>query len=213
MSDPAAPRDDDLIQAVVDEHGAALWSFALRCSNGDRHGAEDLVQETLVRAWQHPEALDGSHGVPRTWLFSVVRNLAIDRYRRERRRPALVGAETTSRDLAGMHGSASMGPSTAVADRDRTDLDGAPPWTVHGSDLESVGGDQIDKMVDIWMVRAALDQLTPVHREVLQLIVGGDASVAQAAHALGIPPGTVKSRVFYALRALRLMLEEMGYCS
>jgi RNA polymerase sigma-70 factor, ECF subfamily len=56
---------------------------------------------------------------------------------------------------------------------------------------------------------AALDRLTPEHRDVLgELYLRGN-SVPQAAHALGIAPGTVKSRIYYALHALRLAIEEL----
>ena len=55
--------DDELIRALSAEHGDALFAHALRLCDGDRQRAEDLVQETLVRAWRHPEALD-----PRTRL-------------------------------------------------------------------------------------------------------------------------------------------------
>jgi len=52
--------------------------------------------------------------------------------------------------------------------------------------------------------------LTPAHRQVLVECFYRGRSVADAAARLGIPPGTVKSRTYYALRALRLVLAEMG---
>ena len=52
------------------------------------HDAEDLVQETLLRAWRHPEALDPDRGSVRAWLFTTARNLAIDSWRRRSVRPA-----------------------------------------------------------------------------------------------------------------------------
>jgi RNA polymerase sigma-70 factor (ECF subfamily) len=58
-------------------------------------------------------------------------------------------------------------------------------------------------------VAAALVRLTPEHRDVLRECYFLGSSVAQAAHALGIEPGTVKSRTYYALRALRLAIEEL----
>jgi RNA polymerase sigma-70 factor, ECF subfamily len=59
------------------------------------------------------------------------------------------------------------------------------------------------------VVAAALGQLRQDHRDVLgELYLRGN-SVGQAAHALGIAPGTVKSRTYYALRALRLAIEEL----
>ncbi|MEV6931849.1 sigma-70 family RNA polymerase sigma factor [Dactylosporangium sp. NPDC051485] len=82
-------RDDaDLLKALHAEHGDALFSHALRLAGGDRQRAEDLVQETLLRAWQHPEALDPARGSVRAWLFTTARNLAIDAWRR---RAARVG--------------------------------------------------------------------------------------------------------------------------
>jgi len=49
---------------------------------GDRVRAEDLVQETLLRAWQHPEVTDDGERSARAWLFTVVRNMIIDHSRR-----------------------------------------------------------------------------------------------------------------------------------
>src|SRR5438034_7821678 len=74
--------DEDLVRTLYAEHGDALFAHALRLTSGDRQRAEDLVQETLLRAWQHPEALDPSRGSVRAWLFTTARNLAIDAWRR-----------------------------------------------------------------------------------------------------------------------------------
>ena len=59
------------------------------------------------------------------------------------------------------------------------------------------------------LVAAAVGRLTQEHRDVLLECYFRGSSVAQAAHALGIAPGTVKSRTYYALRALRLAIEEL----
>jgi RNA polymerase sigma-70 factor (ECF subfamily) len=85
-------RDAQLLRALHDEHADALFSHALRLVNGDRQRAEDLVQETLLRAWRHPEALDPARGSVRAWLFTTARNLAIDAWRR---RSARVGEVIT----------------------------------------------------------------------------------------------------------------------
>jgi RNA polymerase sigma-70 factor (ECF subfamily) len=70
--------------------------------------------------------------------------------------------------------------------------------------------DGTDRLLQSWVVAEALDRLSPDHREVLVECYYRGRSVAQAAQNLGIPPGTVKSRTHYALRALRLALQEMG---
>jgi RNA polymerase sigma-70 factor (ECF subfamily) len=70
-------------------------------------------------------------------------------------------------------------------------------------------GDASEQVVNRQLAAAALGRLTPEHRDVLRECHFLGSSVAQAAHALGIAPGTVKSRAYYALRALRLAIEEL----
>ena len=71
-------------------------------------------------------------------------------------------------------------------------------------------GDASEPAVDRHLVVAALGRLTQEHRHVLRECYFRGSSVPEAAHALGIAPGTVKSRTYYALRALRLAIEELG---
>ena len=85
-------QDAQLLRAMHDEHADALLAHALRLVSGDRQRAEDLVQETLLRAWRHPEALDPNRGSVRAWLFTIARNLAIDAWRR---RSARIGEVIT----------------------------------------------------------------------------------------------------------------------
>jgi RNA polymerase sigma-70 factor (ECF subfamily) len=160
-----------LMQQLHDEHAAALWGYSLRLTGQDRARAEDVVQETLLRAWRNHDRLDESRGSVRSWLFTVARNIVIDEWR-------------TSRS---QH-------EVAVADvpEGRDDLD------------------HTDQLLTSWLVAEAVTSLSADHRAVLLECYYRGASVAQAAHRLGIPEGTVKSRTHYALRALRLALQEMG---
>jgi len=164
-------EDAELLRVMFAEHGDALYAHALRLVSGDRQRAEDLVQETLLRAWRHPEALDPDRGSVRAWLFTTARNLAIDSWRR---RSVRVGEVITD----------------------------SPP--------EPVSDDETDRTVEAWLIADALDRLSAVHREVLVECFYQGRSVAEAATRLGVPAGTVKSRTHYALRSLRLVLEEMG---
>ncbi|WP_020525405.1 sigma-70 family RNA polymerase sigma factor [Catelliglobosispora koreensis] len=84
----------ELLRALHAEHGDALYAHALRLTSGDRQRAEDLVQETLMRAWQHPEHLDPRRGPVRPWLFTISRNLAIDAWRRRNARVGEVVTDT-----------------------------------------------------------------------------------------------------------------------
>ncbi|MFF3260330.1 sigma-70 family RNA polymerase sigma factor [Streptomyces sp. NPDC002932] len=83
--------DERALADLQREHGPALFHFLLGLTFGDRQRAEDLLQETLVRAWQHPEAFDGPYESMRPWLFTVGRRLAIDARRSRLARPAEVG--------------------------------------------------------------------------------------------------------------------------
>ena len=74
---------------------------------------------------------------------------------------------------------------------------------------EQPTGDVGKHVVNRQLVAAALGRLTQEHRDVLRECYFRGNSVAQAAQALGIAPGTVKSRTYYALRALRLVIEEL----
>jgi RNA polymerase sigma-70 factor (ECF subfamily) len=68
----------------------------------------------------------------------------------------------------------------------------------------------IDAALTAWTVQQALASLTPEHRAVLGEVYLRGRSVRDAAVALGVTEALVKSRTYYALRALRLALEELG---
>ncbi|MBA2775013.1 MAG: helix-turn-helix domain-containing protein, partial [Nocardioidaceae bacterium] len=70
--------------------------------------------------------------------------------------------------------------------------------------------DRTDELLLSWIVAEAVTKLSAEHRAVLLECYHRGASVAEAARRLGVPEGTVKSRTHYALRALRLALEEIG---
>jgi RNA polymerase sigma-70 factor, ECF subfamily len=90
---PEAVRDDAFSRTLYERHGTVLLSFAVRLCDGDRHRAEDVVQETAVRAWQHQGILDPTTDGVRTWLFTVAHRIAIDHHRARQARPKEVGEE------------------------------------------------------------------------------------------------------------------------
>jgi RNA polymerase sigma-70 factor (ECF subfamily) len=163
----AATVDEAAIRELWQAHGPSLLRFALKLTLGDRQRAEDIVQETLLRAWRHPEVVGSGRTPIRAWLFTVTRHIAIDMWRARSRSEA---AEEVIDD-----------------------------W--HAELPEPV--EVIEQAIDALDVQAALDRLSPEHRQVITEMYFSGHSVAETAEILGIPTGTVKSRSYYALRVLR----------
>jgi RNA polymerase sigma-70 factor (ECF subfamily) len=162
------PLDEDVVASIYRDHGAALRRFVLSASH-DPQLAEDVVQETVLRVWQHTPEITGSL---RSYLYRTARNIMIDNYRRARRRPA----ETLESGLT---------EPAAVPER-------------------------VDELLNRVLVEEALLRLSKEHRDVLVALHYRRFTVNEAAVQLNIPSGTVKSRAYYAVRALRAILDEMG---
>ena len=76
-------------------HGSALLRFALKLTLGDRQRAEDIVQETLLRAWRNPDVVDGREHLIRPWLFTITRHVAIDLWRSRTRHDEIIEDQPT----------------------------------------------------------------------------------------------------------------------
>jgi RNA polymerase sigma-70 factor (ECF subfamily) len=169
---PVTDADDEaVIAALYHEYHRPLLSLIVRQTGGDRQWAEDVVQETMVRAWRSLDHLDTEADSLLPWLATVARRIVIDDRRRRGARPPEAGEDALQT-------------------------------------LQSADG--TDDMLRDLVMTEALKELTPAHREVLNETILRDRTVNEAAEALGIPVGTVKSRVYYAVRALRVVLEEKG---
>ncbi len=149
-------------------HGGELYGYARR-SLGDPRAAEDVVQETFIRAWRARDRFDTGLGTLRTWLFTIARRVVIDHARAR----AIRQTEPLQADLA---------------------VD-----------------DELENAMVGWQVEEALRRLRPDHRQVLVETYYRGRSGREVAEELGIPEGTVRSRLYYGLRTLRLALEEMGW--
>jgi RNA polymerase sigma-70 factor (ECF subfamily) len=163
--------DEELMTALYTEHYGVLLGFITRYVH-DRHRAEDLVQETLLRAWRHIDHLDTDLGRTRSYLLTIARNVVTNAWRAEQRRPRLVADE----------------PAIAAAP----------------------SADNVDQLVEGWLIAEAMDRLSAEHQAVVRAMYYEGQSVADAARNLAVPEGTVKSRAYYAVRALRTVFEEMG---
>jgi RNA polymerase sigma-70 factor, ECF subfamily len=170
VSAPAAA--EARMQALYDAHARPLYRYLLTLTFGDRQSAEDLLQETMMRAWRNIDGLHPDVARLRPWLFTVARNLAIDAGRARKARPQ----EVTDVDITGL----------AQVD------------------------DPIDRMLAVQMIKQAMASLSPEHHSVIIEIHFRGRSTSEAARLLGIPEGTVKSRTYHALRALRSALHARG---
>ncbi len=163
------PGDPDAaIRQLYSHYANALHGYVEQFCP-DRASADDIVQETFIRAWRHLPQLSADDRPVRPWLFRVARNLLIDANRAARARP----------------------------------------MTVQEQSAGEVGTDSgLEEILDRQLVSAALQHLSPAHQTVLVETFYRGGTMATVARELGIPYGTARSRLYYALDALRRQLQE-----
>ena len=158
--------------AFVGPHLSVLLRVAESlCRNS--HDAEDLVQDTLIRAFKGRESFDGAY--PRAWLLTIMRNTNINRHRRQR--PGLL------HDATDLTGEADRRNPPAPSAEDIATARASAPW-----------------------IADALARLSTQHLQVVQLVDIDGLTYDEAAAALGIPAGTVMSRLHRARHRMRTHL-------
>jgi RNA polymerase sigma-70 factor (ECF subfamily) len=174
MTTPVTSDAPDIQWAeLYRRHAKSLYRFLVKLTCGNRGEAEDLLQETFLRAWRYVRsaAADSDRSkfdlaAIRPWPFTVARHIAIDAARARQVRPTEVSV-----------------PELAAVAR--------------------VGDNEIERFVQAQAVRGALLTLREEHRSALIELFYHDRTAKEAASVLGVPEGTVKSRAHYGLRALR----------
>ena len=95
-------KDEATVRALYAEHGGAVLAYATKLTK-DRAAAEDVLQETLVRAWRKVDLLVNGRGSVRAWMFTVAHNIVVDRARARATRPVEVGQHPSAEPLADDH--------------------------------------------------------------------------------------------------------------
>jgi RNA polymerase sigma-70 factor (ECF subfamily) len=169
----AANRDRAAFTTLFDHFAPRLKTYLMR-GGADAARADELAQETLLTVWRKAESFDATRATAATWIFTIARNLRIDKFRKEWR-DVSVGSEIP----------------------DTVDESAKPDATL--SDVER--GER---------VRAALRQLSPEQIKVIELSFFEDKPHVEIAKALGVPLGTVKSRIRIAMNRLRDLVSDLS---
>jgi RNA polymerase sigma-70 factor, ECF subfamily len=185
MADPSV----ELIQRVRDGDATAFDDLITRHGRALRRhleryvapaDADDLLQELWLRVWQRAEQWDG-RGRLLGWMLTIATNLALNHLRS--RRPTVPFAEEQTDDA----GERPAHCSEAM---------------VHGPEEQVLWREEIQR------IRSAMDLLPSEKQDVLRLIRMEGRSLREAAEMLGVPVGTIKSRLHHAHRQLMETLEE-----
>lgn len=145
---------------------------------GSPADAEDLVQETLIRAYRAIDRFDGRY--PRAWLLTILRRTWLNMVRKKR--PGLA---------------------------EDPEMFGSVPAT--GADGRTGAEERVLDGVLEAELEGALRALSRAHREIVMLVDVDGLSYQETADVLGIPTGTVMSRLHRARRRLRAHLEQAGF--
>lgn len=163
----AQQHDTELVTLLYRNFADRLFAHVLRLTNYDRGWTEDVVQETLIRAWQHAGTLTREPGMLKGWLLTVARRIVIDGWRSRQARPQEV-------ELL------------------RPELAGCP--------------DETDQSLSVMVIIEVIGGLSEEHRSAIYHTYVKGLTVREAARAMNIPEGTVKSRLHKAMKLIRQAL-------
>jgi RNA polymerase sigma-70 factor, ECF subfamily len=188
----SGPSDRDLVlrcqrgdmaayEVLVGRYRQRLYGLVFGMLRNEQD-AVDLSQETFVKAWQAIRSFQRNSSFY-TWLYRIATNLCIDHVRKRERRPMVAFEEA-------------VGPEADVNVEMPASKQASPPEEARRRELR----EQID---------AALLELSPEHRAVVQLREFDGLEYAEIARAMGCNIGTVMSRLHYARKHLQKLLKEV----
>lgn len=165
-------RRQSALLLLYSRYGSAVYSLALHILH-DANSAEEVTQDTFLKVWNQADRWDPDKGKLSSWLLTVARHTAIDRYRRLQRRPA---ATTPLEEVESLLGQASHVDSQQWADGQ--------------------------------LLARLLGQLPPEQAQLVHLAFYQGMSHSELAESLGLPLGTVKTRLRLGLQKLKSLWQE-----
>lgn len=168
--------DPQAFQEIVGQYEARLVQFFYRLC-WDRDRAEDLTQDLFLKLVRSSHRYQ-PQGRLSTFIFRVATNLWIDQYRAAR-------------------------PKGRMYSLDQVMMTGEPAMQRTSGGVAESASDQLIQQEEKVILRRCLVGLTEPHRLVLELAVYQDLPYAEISQVLGIPVGTVKSRMHNCVRVLR----------
>ena len=169
--------EDSAFALLVQRHLKPVYSFVYRFV-GNEKDAEDIVQETFIKAWKNLKNYSRQSSRFKTWLMHIARNTAIDYFRRKQHIPF---SKLEKEDETG--------------------------WFAENLPDEQLLPDELlAHKGDVEELEKAMLKLSPIYREVLLLYYGNDLTFEEAATISGISVNTLKSRHRRAVAELRKLL-------
>lgn len=165
-------------------HVDALYGAAMRYTRS-RRDAEDLVQDTLLKAFVHFDKYKPGTNC-KAWLFRILTNTFINRYRKKQRERVFLADDTEGRSL-----------DERAEAREESELE--PRFESRVEQVERLFGDEVSQ---------ALQELPIDFRMVVMLVDVHDFSYKECAEIVECPIGTVMSRLYRGRRMLRAQLAE-----
>ncbi len=172
-------RDAHAFETLFSRYGEAVCHHLVRMVR-DRGAADDLTQEVFLRVWNRAAQWNG-RGPFRAWLFRIATNLALNHIRSVKRR----------REQP-------MDPPSDVSDEEEEN--GVPGWMI---DASALGPDAIFEQAEQYrLLNRFVEALPEEKREVFRMVYDAEMETREVAEKLGIPEGTVKSRMHHARKQI-----------
>lgn len=184
----AQAGDHDAFRMLVERYQGRAYGLALRILRNEEQ-AKDAVQDAFLKVYRSLDRFEGRAGFY-TWLYRIVMNQCLDHKRRDKSDREV---EWNDESAAGVLDASESAASPAGRDADRE----APDVAIERSEIRQA-------------VARAIDALPEDARRTIQLREIDGLSYKEIAEAMGIPKGTVMSRLHYARQRLRELLQEAG---